>query len=172
MRLDRANTLTGGFEFRGIARLKPGVTLSQANDDIASMIPIITEQFPLEPGVTPQMWKEVGLAPNVRPLSEDVTGDVSRPLWILLGTAGIVLLIAWTNVANLLLVRAESRLSELAVEGVSGLKLPYVASFACSFRNSSVPGRSRPFQRWRRRESAEGSAPSVDARAGAAGRCL
>ena len=121
LRLNRATALTGpGFGARGVARLKPGVTRSQANDDIARMIPLIPEQFPLQPGVTPQMWQGVGLAPNVRPLSEDVIGEMSRPLWILLGTVGVVLLMAWANVANLLLVRAEGRQRELAVRTALG----------------------------------------------------
>jgi predicted permease len=84
------------------------------------MIPLIVEQFPLDPGVTRQMWQEVGLAPNVRPLSDDVIGEMSRPLWILLGTVGVVLLMAWANVANLLLVRAEGRQRELAVRRALG----------------------------------------------------
>jgi predicted permease len=121
LRLNRANVVTGpGFGPHGVARLKPGVTLSQANDDIGRMIPLITETFPLEQGVTPEMWKGVGLAPNVRPLSEDVIGEMSRPLWILLGTVGVVLLMAWANVANLLLVRAEGRQRELAVRTALG----------------------------------------------------
>jgi putative ABC transport system permease protein len=121
LRLSRANALTGpGFGPRGVARLKPGVTLSQANDDIGRMIPLIVEQFPLQPGVTRQMWQDVGLAPNVRPLSEDVIGEMSRPLWILLGMVGVVLLMAWANVANLLLVRAEGRQRELAVRTALG----------------------------------------------------
>ena len=78
LRLNRANAVTGAnFGLRGMARLKPGVTLSQANDDIARMIPLIVEQFPLPSGLTPPMWQEVGLAPNVRPLSEDVIGEIS-----------------------------------------------------------------------------------------------
>ena len=117
-----------GFGPRGVARLKPGVTLSQANDDIARMIPLIVEQFPLQPGVTREMWQEVGLAPNVRPLSEDVIGEMSRPLWILLGTVGVVLLMAWTNVANLLLVRAEGRQRELAVRTALGASRGRIAS--------------------------------------------
>ena len=121
LKLNRADASPGGgFGPRGVARLKPGVTLSQANDDIARMIPLIPEQFPLEAGLTREMWDGIGLAPNVRPLSEDVTGDVSRPLWILLGTVAVVLLIAWTNVANLLLVRAEGRQSEFAVRQALG----------------------------------------------------
>src|SRR4051812_4522169 len=104
--LNRATTFADpGFGPRGVARLKPGVTLAQANDDVGRMIPLVVEQFPLHPGVTRQMYDGVGLAPNVRPLSEEVIGEMSRPLWILLGTVGIVLLMAWTNVAGLLLVR-------------------------------------------------------------------
>jgi predicted permease len=114
--------------YRGVARLKPGVTLAQANDDIARIIPLIVEQFPLQPGVTRQMWESVGLAPNVRPLSEDVIGDVGRSLWILLGTVGIVLLMAWANVANLLLVRAEGRQREFAVRAALGASHSRIAA--------------------------------------------
>ena len=118
---NRANAETGGgFGPRGMARLKRGVTLSQANDDIARMIPLIMEQFPLPAGLSPQMWLDVGLGPNVRPLLDEVIGEMSRPLWILLGTVGVVLLMAWTNVANLLLVRADGRQRELAVRRALG----------------------------------------------------
>jgi predicted permease len=121
LRLNRATALVGpGFGPRGVARLKAGVTLSQANDDIARMIPLIPEQFPWQPGLTREMWQGVGLAPNVRPFSEDVIGDVGRSLWILLGTVGVVLLMAWANVANLLLVRAEGRQQEFAVRAALG----------------------------------------------------
>jgi predicted permease len=129
LKLNRAQALTGpGFMYHGVARLKPGVTLSQANDDVARMIALIVGQFPLQPGVTQRMWDSVGLAPNVRPLSEDVIGDVGRSLWILLGTVGIVLLMAWTNVANLLLVRAEGRQRELAVRAALGASRGRIAS--------------------------------------------
>jgi predicted permease len=120
-RLDRATTFADpGFSPRGVARLKPGVTLSQANDDIARMIPLVVEQFPLHPGVTREMYDGVGLAPNVRPLSEEVIGELGRPLWILLGTVALVLLMAWTNVASLQLVRAEGRQREFAVRAALG----------------------------------------------------
>jgi putative ABC transport system permease protein len=121
LRLNRAAALVGpGFGPRGVARLKAGVTLSQANDDIARMIPLIPEEFPWQPGLTREMWQGVGLAPNVRPFSEDLIGDISRSLWILLGTVGVVLLMAWANVANLLLVRAEGRQQEFAVRAALG----------------------------------------------------
>lgn len=120
LRLDRATTRTGAFIYNGIARLRPGVTLDRANDDIARMMPLIVKQFPLVPGITQEMWDSVGLTPNVRPLSEAVIGDMSLPLWILLGTVGVVLLVSWSNVANLLLIRAEGRRREFAVRGALG----------------------------------------------------
>jgi putative ABC transport system permease protein len=120
MRLDRATTRTLPFSSNGIGRLKADVTVGQANDDIARMIPLMVKQFPLLAGVTQQMWDAVGLAPNVGPLSDTVIGDLRRPLWILLGAVGVVLLMAWTNVANLLLVRAEGRQRELAVREALG----------------------------------------------------
>jgi putative ABC transport system permease protein len=129
LKLDRAQALTGpGFGDRGVARLKPGVTLAEANDDIARMIPLIPEQFPLQPGVTEEMWRGVGLAPNVRPLSEVVIGDVGRSLWILLGAVAVVLLMAWANVANLLLLRAEGRQQEFAVRAALGASRGRIAA--------------------------------------------
>jgi putative ABC transport system permease protein len=119
-RFDRAKVFVGNFSYRGIARLKPGVTIEQANADIARMIPLVVERFPLPPGFTRQMFDEVKFGPNVRPLAADVIGDVGRVLWVLLGTVAIVLLIACANVANLFLVRAESRQQELAIHSALG----------------------------------------------------
>jgi predicted permease len=127
-RLNRANTFTGFFGSGGIARLKPNVTLAEANDDIRRMIPLIVEKFPLMPGVTREMWNQVGLAPNVRPLAEAVIGEMNRPLWILLGAIGFVLLMAWTNVANLQLVRAEGRQRELAIRAALGASRGRIAA--------------------------------------------
>jgi predicted permease len=119
-RINRAEVFVGNFSYQGVARLKPGVTIAQANADIARMIPLVAQRFPLPPGFTKQMFEEVRLGPNLRPLAKDVIGDVGRVLWILLGTVGIVLLIACANVANLFLVRAEGRQQELAIHAALG----------------------------------------------------
>jgi predicted permease len=127
MRLNRSDEFVGHFNYRGIARLKPGVTVEQANADIARMIPMILDRFPLPPGFTRKMMEEVRMAPNVRPLAADVIGDVSDVLWVLFGTVGIVLLIACANVANLFLVRAEGRHQELAVRSALGARPSLIA---------------------------------------------
>ncbi|HEX8454160.1 MAG TPA: ABC transporter permease [Longimicrobium sp.] len=107
MRLDPADE--SAFDFAAVARLKPGVTVEQANADVARMIPLL-----------PAQYRPFGLRPDVRPLVRDVVGGVDRPLWILLGSVAVVFLIACANVANLFLVRAEGRQQELAVRAALG----------------------------------------------------
>ena len=119
-RFNRAELFVGNFSYQGIARLKPGATIEQANADVARMIPMVMQRFPMPPGFTKQMFEEVRIGPNVRPLEKDVIGDVGRVLWLLFGTVAIVLLIACANVANLFLVRAEGRQQELAIHAALG----------------------------------------------------
>jgi predicted permease len=117
---DRASVHLGQFSFSGMARLKPGVTIAQANADVARMIPIAMSSFPAPTGYSVKMFSAARIAPTLRPLLRDVTGDIGDTLWILMGTIGIVLLIACANVANLLLVRAGGRQQELAVRAALG----------------------------------------------------
>ena len=107
LRLDPAKTFLGNFSYRGIGRLKSGVTIAEANADVARMLPIAMGRYPAFPGFSAKMFEDAQLTPAIRPLKDEVVGDIGRVLWVLMGTIGIVLLIACANVANLLLVRAE-----------------------------------------------------------------
>jgi predicted permease len=120
LKFDRNKTTLGQFSYEGIARLRPGVTLAEANRDLARMIPIVWTSFPAPPGFSITLFNQARMGPKVRPLRQDVIGDVGKLLWILMGSIGVVLLIACANVANLLLVRAEGRHQELAVRAALG----------------------------------------------------
>jgi putative ABC transport system permease protein len=120
LQLDRNKAFLGQFNFPGIARLKPGVTIEQASADIARMIPIALHSFPPSPGLTVKVFEDVRLAPKLRSLKQLLAGDIGKTLWVLMGTLGVVLLIACANVANLLLVRAEGRQHELAIRAALG----------------------------------------------------
>ncbi|MBI2686531.1 MAG: ABC transporter permease [Acidobacteria bacterium] len=117
---NRGAAMVGNFSFQAVARLKPGVTLADANADVARMLQILPQKFRMAPGISLEMMKQARFGPNVRMLKNDVIGDIGNVLWALMATIGIVLLIACANVANLLLVRVEGRHRELAVRAALG----------------------------------------------------
>jgi predicted permease len=117
---DRNTTKLGGFSYDALARLKPGVTMEQASVDMARLLPIAMRSFPPPEGVSAKLFENARIAPNLRPLKQQVVGDVGDVLWVLMGSIVMVLLIACANVANLLLVRVEGRRQELAIRAAVG----------------------------------------------------
>ena len=108
----------GQFGTAGFARLADGISLENAQARMEALQARIPERFPDQiPG---QQLENFGWAVSVVPLLDEVVEDVAGTLWLVLGTVGVVLVIAFANVANLFLVRAEARQKELAVRSAMG----------------------------------------------------
>jgi putative ABC transport system permease protein len=97
-----------------VGRLHPGVTISRASTEVATLTPQMLALFPWS------MPERFGRATDVEPLQQRIVGDVAPMLFILLGAVAFVLLIACVNVANLLLVRTGARQREIAIRTVLG----------------------------------------------------
>jgi predicted permease len=98
------------FNLTGVARLRQGVTVETARAEITTLIQDLSRRVP----------NQAGLASSALPLQEYIVGRITSTLWILLASAGLVLLVACANVANLFLVRSEARLREVAVRRALG----------------------------------------------------
>lgn len=117
---ERGKLILAGFGFHGIARLKSGATIEEADADLNRMLTIWMDSWSNGPGTNPHFYETWKITPMIRPLKREVLGNMGELLWVVMATIGLVMLIACANVANLLLVRVEARQQELAVRAALG----------------------------------------------------
>ncbi len=103
----------GEHSMAAVARLKPGVSVQQAQGQLDAIAARIAEQYPAD---------SAGWGAAVVPLREETVGDVRKPLLMLFGAVVFVLLIACANVANLMLARTVDRRKEIAIRTAFGAK--------------------------------------------------
>ena len=116
----------GAFGTEGVGRLAPGLTVEQAQRRATELQARLYDYFP---DLTRGFLEQAGWSVTLERYQDRIVGaDVASALWIVLATVGLVLLIACANVANLFLVRAESRQKELAVRAAMGAGAARIAS--------------------------------------------
>ncbi|HEX6966305.1 MAG TPA: ABC transporter permease [Gemmatimonadaceae bacterium] len=116
--IDPAATRSAAFDFRAVARLRPGATARMAAAELDKLLPQVPVAFPGR--LTVNAIAVTHMHPVVRALRDTMVGSVSRTLWVVFGAAAFLLLIACANVANLFLVRAEARQHDLTVRRALG----------------------------------------------------
>ena len=116
--LDPGRTNSAAFDFKGIARLRAGVTIAAATANLQRLLPQVPVAYPGR--LTVAAIALTKMRAEVRPLRDVMVGNAGQALWIVLGAVGMLLLLACANVANLFLARAEGRQREFAVRRALG----------------------------------------------------
>jgi putative ABC transport system permease protein len=118
----------GLFTHSGVARLRDGVSVSDARAELTNLITTLPDAYPGNP-LAFALAKRVQMQSEPLPLKEWMIGSIARALWILLACVGLVMLLASANVANLFLVRSETRQREIAVRRALGASRGGVTRF-------------------------------------------
>jgi putative ABC transport system permease protein len=108
---DRERAVRGEHHYAVIGRLRPNVSLQQAQAEMDTISHRLAQEYPAD---------DKGWGAVVKPLREELVGEVRTPLLVLLGAVALVLLVACANAANLVLARTVSRQKEIAIRSALG----------------------------------------------------
>ena len=126
LRLDPNAPAQNNHAYSGIARLKRGVSATQAEAELRTIVARFPERFPS--AYSERFVKSYNFRVSVTPLLDEVLGPtVARSLWTLFGAVAFVLVIACANVANLCLIRAEARSRETGIRSALGAARGHLA---------------------------------------------
>jgi putative ABC transport system permease protein len=117
-------TDVGGFHWKSVARLRPGVTIEGAEAELEQLVRSLPETYP---SLTVERLEEMALRAEVAPLKASLLGDASAALRLLLLMAVFILLVTWANATNLCLARTERQRTEVAVACALGARGSHLA---------------------------------------------
>lgn len=129
LKLSPSERRLGGFNYRGIARLRAGTSAEEARRQQNAVIADLPARFPESPEIARTLAGEAKLTSLAQPLVDHVLGGSARMLWAVFGSVTVILLIACANLANLFLVRLDSRWREVAVRSALGAGAGKLAAF-------------------------------------------